>query len=127
VSVGTVAMLEDLGHAVMEVNSGVEALALLSAGCKIDVVITDFAMPGMTGLDLAVRLRKIRPRLPVILASGFADLGPAKWPDFDLPRLPKPFLQDDLAAAIAQVQRSSRANAPPLDADASPLPSTRRG
>jgi len=112
VSVGTVAMLEDLGHAVMEVSSGVEALALLSAGCKIDVVVTDFAMPGMTGLDLAVRLRKLRPTLPVILASGFADLGGAKWPDFDLPRLPKPFRQADLAALIAQVQRSALASSP---------------
>ena len=45
----TAAMLEDLGHVVIEALSGARALDLLRSGAKVDVVITDHAMPGMTG------------------------------------------------------------------------------
>src|SRR5579872_487324 len=50
---GTAAMILDLGHTAVEAHSGAEALNLLSSGLKVDVVLTDHAMPQMTGLQLA--------------------------------------------------------------------------
>jgi PAS domain S-box-containing protein len=101
VSTGTAAMLDDLGHSVIEVSSGPQALEVLreTAG-NIHLVITDHAMPGMTGLELARRIQDEHPSLAVILASGFADITGA--PDFGaLPRLAKPFSQLELASVIA--------------------------
>ncbi len=69
-------------------------------GAKIDLVITDQVMPVMTGLELARNMCQSWPELPVILASGYADL-----PDGDempVPRLAKPYQQAELAAAIAE-------------------------
>jgi signal transduction histidine kinase len=114
---GTAAMLEDLGHAVIEANSAVEALERLDRGPDIELVITDHAMPGMTGSDLARAIREKRPDLPIILSSGYADL-PHVDTTTDLPRLSKPFLQADLAMAIARHYRPSviRAAEPSPDA-----------
>jgi len=41
-----------------------------------DLVVTDYAMPGMTGLDLAAKIKRLRPHLPVIIATGYAELPP---------------------------------------------------
>jgi PAS domain S-box-containing protein len=98
VSMGTVAMLEDLGHHVLEANSGRAALELLTAYPAIDLVITDHAMPGMTGVELAKAIESMRPGLAVVLATGYAELPNGEDPG--LPRLPKPFRQDDLSALI---------------------------
>ena len=106
---GTAEMLEDLGHAVVDAGTGPQALERLSA-CErsIDLVITDHAMPGMTGAELIRRFRASHPLLPVILASGYADMGKEEQAE-DWPRLPKPFRQSELAAAIAgAVGRSER-------------------
>lgn len=103
VAMGHVAMLEDLGHAVIEASSGREALELLEANPGVQVVITDQAMPGMTGAELAERIRELRPGLPIILATG--GIGPGQSPAemrVQLPRLSKPFRQSDLALALAR-------------------------
>ncbi len=92
------AMLEDLGHAVTAARSGPEALAMLKDGPAPDLVITDHAMPGMTGLQLLERVRAERPSLPVILATGYAELAPGLGEG--LVRLSKPFGQAELARAI---------------------------
>ena len=97
----TVALLEDLGHEVIEVHSAREALQLLEAGLDTDLLITDHAMPGMTGSELAFEVRRQRPRLPVLLATGFAELGGDKM--MDVPRLGKPYTQAQLAAEIARL------------------------
>jgi CheY-like chemotaxis protein len=110
VSAGTAAMLEDLGHTVREASSAAEALALLDEDRAIDLVITDHVMPGMSGVELARRLRQSRPDLRVILASGYADLVSGDKLDFPLPRLPKPFLQADISRVISQATDA----APPL-------------
>lgn len=92
------AMLDDLGHTVIEAGSAEQALDVLRRRHSIDLVITDYAMPRMTGLQLIAEIRRERPDLPVILATGFAEIPPASGA---IPRLPKPFLQYDLAHAVA--------------------------
>lgn len=101
VAMGTVAMLEDLGHTAVEVSSGRQALVLLGSDAAIDVVVTDQAMPGMTGTELAKRIREERPGLPIILATGWAELPDNPVPD--LLRLSKPYRQEELAVAICRV------------------------
>jgi signal transduction histidine kinase len=97
----TVALLEDLGHKVVEAHSGSEALSLVEGGLSPDLVITDHAMPGMSGTDLALRLRAQHPELPVLLATGYAEL--AGEPTIDLPRLPKPYTQQQLSSEISRL------------------------
>ncbi|MBB5754929.1 hybrid sensor histidine kinase/response regulator [Prosthecomicrobium pneumaticum] len=96
----TAALLEDLGCTVHQAASGAEALAVLEAGTPVDLVITDQAMPRMTGMELAAVLRTRWPALPIVLATGYADL-PAG--ELRLPRLPKPFSQQDLARMVREV------------------------
>jgi len=98
VRMGTVDMLEDLGHTVTEAGSAAEALTILQAGAQVDVVITDQAMPGMRGTELASQLRDKYPALPVVLATGYAELPNGEGPG--LPRLSKPFRQEDIAAIL---------------------------
>jgi CheY-like chemotaxis protein len=92
-------MLEDLGHKVFAVGSGARAIEEIELMPAIDVVITDQAMPVMTGLQLIEILRARRPGLPVILATGYAELPPALSPSIG--RLSKPFTQRALAQALS--------------------------
>ncbi|MGA8627690.1 MAG: PAS domain S-box protein, partial [Pseudolabrys sp.] len=85
VLMNTVSMLEDLGHAVFEAYSGKEALEILRREDSIDLVVTDQAMPKMTGTELAKVIRSEWPDIPVLLATGYADLGPRD--DIGLPKL----------------------------------------
>jgi signal transduction histidine kinase len=101
IAASTAALLEDLGHRVVEAHSGKEALGILESGLKPDVVITDYAMPGMTGVDLALTLRERDPRLPILLATGYAEIhGEAP---IELPRLGKPYTQEQLALELARL------------------------
>jgi CheY-like chemotaxis protein/two-component sensor histidine kinase len=99
VLMNTTAMLEDMGHTVLEAVSGAEALELMRRNSGIDLVVTDFAMPRMTGRDLVAAIHAERPNLPVILATGYAEL-PA-GAEVDALRLPKPFGEPELARAIS--------------------------
>ena len=101
VAMNTTAMLEDLGHEAVEVHSGKKALETLEAMPGFDLVITDQAMPQMTGSELVSAARARWPDLPVILATGYAELPDDA--DRDLPRLGKPFMQSDLERALRQV------------------------
>ena len=76
VSMSTADMLMDLGHSVTEASSGMEALQILEADPQFDLVVTDYAMPGMTGLDLASKIKQLRPHMPIIIATGYAELPP---------------------------------------------------
>jgi signal transduction histidine kinase/CheY-like chemotaxis protein len=98
ISLSTTALLEDLGHTVVSASSGAEALGVLRSDKAIDLMITDYAMPHMTGLQLAEEARSLRPGLPILLATGYADL-PTRS-SFDLPRLNKPYQQTELAEQI---------------------------
>ena len=94
-----VAMLEDLGHRVFPATGADEALATLRRE-TFDLVVTDYAMPHATGLQLAETVKAQAPGLPVILATGYAELPPGAASD--LPRLAKPYFQRDLAQAIRE-------------------------
>ncbi len=96
----TIAMLEDLGHTAIAAASGQEALAILKEQ-KVDLVITDQAMPHMTGAQLAEAIKSEWPDLPVILATGYAEMEPGLASG--LPRLSKPFTERDLAVEIAKL------------------------
>ena len=97
IAMSTQAVLEDLGHTVRTAGSGKKALELLAADPAVDLVISDHAMPGMTGLELIQRIRAQWPRMPILLATGYDDSIGA---DRDLPRITKPYSQRGLAAAI---------------------------
>ncbi|MGY4532614.1 PAS domain S-box-containing protein [Pseudomonas sp. TE3786] len=101
VLLSTVAMLEDLGYTAVQATSGVEALEVLTSNPCIDVVVTDLAMPLMTGAELAQHIRQRWPTLPVLLASGYAD----KLDDTDLalPHIGKPFNQNELVQALIEL------------------------
>jgi CheY-like chemotaxis protein len=97
----TVAMLDDLGHAGVAASSGQEALQILKQRSPVDLVITDYAMPHMTGLQLADAIKKEWPDLPVIIATGFAEMEPAT--ETDLPKLAKPFTEAELAKELERI------------------------
>jgi CheY-like chemotaxis protein len=99
VRLGTIAMLEDLGHRTLEARSGAEALVLLSTHPEVDILITDQVMPGMSGLELARIVRERVADLPIILATGYAELPAGDEASFVV-RLAKPFRQAELVAAV---------------------------
>jgi len=101
VSNSTVAMLEQLGHRVLVAPSASLALDVIRLEPRIDLVITDHAMPGMNGMELAARIRTLKPDVPIILATGYADVPASRDPS--IPRIDKPYRLEKLAALIASV------------------------
>lgn len=104
IAMSTGDMLLDLGHDVITAESGPTALEILRDGRDIDLMITDYSMPRMTGAQLAVAARELRPALPILLATGYAEI-----PDgasVELPRLGKPYQQTELAAEIGRILSS---------------------
>jgi PAS domain S-box-containing protein len=97
---GTAAMLRELGHRVVEAAGAGEALEKLQDGLQVDVVVTDYKMPRMDGAELARRLRRSQPHLPVLLITGYS--GHAD-DTLGLSRLAKPFRQADIAAALEEL------------------------
>ncbi|MEA2928498.1 MAG: hypothetical protein QOG38_926, partial [Hyphomicrobiales bacterium] len=96
----TVAMLEDLGHVPLGASSAAEALSIAKENRPIDLVISDHVMPHMTGLKMLGEIQKMRPSVPVVLATGYAEIDDG---DLTVARLSKPFTQAQLAQIIAQV------------------------
>jgi CheY-like chemotaxis protein len=101
-----IAMLEDLGHEVIAAEGGAKALEAIESLPAIELVITDQAMPVMTGFQLIEKIRERRPALPAILATGYADLPRTAGVAFV--RLAKPFTQRALAEALASILSASR-------------------
>ncbi|MGR3463841.1 ATP-binding protein [Limimaricola sp.] len=101
IAMSSVDLLEDLGHHVTQAGSGAQALAVLEGGVEIDLMITDFSMPRMNGGELARAARALRPGLPILLATGYAEL--PEGDALDLPRLAKPYMQHQLAEEIARL------------------------
>jgi CheY-like chemotaxis protein len=101
IAMSTTEMLEDLGHQVIGANSGLHALDILKSEQPLDLMVTDHMMPGMTGLELAAASREVRPSLPVLLATGYAEL--PEGTQLELPRLAKPYHQDQLRDQLDQL------------------------
>ncbi|MNQ70776.1 Transcriptional regulatory protein ZraR [compost metagenome] len=95
----TCLLLEDLGHHVSIAESGAQALRLIESEQHFDLVITDMAMPQMNGAQLAQAIRILKPTIPIVLATGYAES--LEGFAARLPRLPKPFTQDNLVEIIA--------------------------
>jgi DNA-binding LytR/AlgR family response regulator len=96
---------------VVEARSGEEALALLRRTRTVDLVLTDYAMPGMTGLQLASAVATERPGMVILLSTGYAEL--PSDARLSLPRLSKPFDQAALAKAIEAAMREEEPKSQP--------------
>jgi signal transduction histidine kinase/ActR/RegA family two-component response regulator len=95
----TRAMLHDLGYRVLEAGSGGAALDLIERERKIDLMIADFAMPGMNGAELARLAQAKRPTLPVLFVTGFADRTALAGVS-EAQIVSKPFVDDELAHKV---------------------------
>ncbi|GAA4028805.1 hypothetical protein GCM10022281_04860 [Sphingomonas rosea] len=104
----TAALLRELGHDIKEASTGAEALMILAAdGQTIDVLLSDYAMPQLSGTDLLVKARQLLPNLPAVLITGYADAEEIKERPTDVAILNKPFNPEDLAATLRNsVQRA---------------------
>jgi signal transduction histidine kinase/CheY-like chemotaxis protein/sensor domain CHASE-containing protein len=96
----TMEVLRDLGYQAVEARDGHAALALIEQDPTIELVLSDVVMPGgMSGLELARRLRKLRPGLPVVLATGYTQLA-ARVMDEDFTFIAKPYRREALVALL---------------------------
>ena len=103
VRLSTADMLIDLGYKVIEASSAEEALDIFGRDQKFQLLVTDHLMPGMSGVDLARIVAERQPDMPVLIVSGYAEVGGI--PE-NLPRLTKPFRQADLAASVAEIMEA---------------------
>lgn len=93
--------LAELGYDVVPAGSAQEALDQIAAGLQPDLLVTDHLMPGMTGVQLAMELRRRLPNLPVLMITGYAQLRPEELGDFDV--LVKPYRHAELALRVADL------------------------
>ena len=100
VRTATAEMIRDLGHEVVEANSGAEGLGFLAEGLDVDVVVTDYMMPAMLGGEVARRLAVTHAHVPTLLITGYTG---AADDVLHLPRLSKPFGRAELASALASL------------------------
>jgi CheY-like chemotaxis protein len=94
-------VLEELEYAVLEAEDGDKALEILAAPDQpIDLMMTDHGLPGMDGRELAKRARELRPTLPILFASGYAE-------SIDVPKgmhmIGKPFSIDQLRDKVKSI------------------------
>jgi CheY-like chemotaxis protein len=91
------------GYAVLAAASGEQALALLHEGARVDLLFTDVIMPGgMNGLQLVDAARRLRPRLPVLVTTGYMDELPGRGREHGqrLNILAKPYKHGDLLERV---------------------------
>jgi CheY-like chemotaxis protein len=97
----TAALLEDLGHDVTRAGDGPAMLDLLKAqDAAFDLIITDYAMPLMSGGEAMMQARALKPGIPAIIVSGYADSEAIDKKPADVAILKKPFTATDLRRAI---------------------------
>ena len=98
----TAAMLRDLGYVVLEAGSGSGAFDLLERERMIDLIVMDFAMPGMNGAEVARQARIDRPKIPILFITGFADRAAISGIE-GAQIIGKPFSRDELADKVTQM------------------------
>jgi len=107
--------LRELGYTVLEAGSGGAALELLEHSTNIDLMLVDFAMPGMSGAEVARRVQTTRPALPVLFVTGYADRAALEGVS-ETQIIGKPFLDQELhdkvrAALAARTPAAPRRSA----------------
>ena len=108
------AFLESFGYTVLTARSGGRGLELASIH-SVDVVIVDYSMPGMNGQEVAIAMRRLKPRAPIIMLSGAVDVPEQvlKWVDAFVA---KDRLGSQLLPAIAQLHQGGPTYPPAYDA-----------
>jgi PAS domain S-box-containing protein len=101
----TAAMLEDLGHQVFEASAGAQALELVVGHCECDLIISDYAMPKMSGTELIRAVRDACPGIPALIITGYADKEAIGERPDNVVVVAKPFDLQSLAGAIATAYR----------------------
>jgi CheY-like chemotaxis protein len=107
-------ILETMGYTVHEAESGQQALELLGGDTAFDILLTDVAMPGMNGPELARRVRDLRPGLPIVFFSGYADPESVAGGTIRQRIVRKPFRAAELAAQIEAALTELRPAAEPV-------------
>ncbi|MBC9030820.1 response regulator [Sphingomonas sp. JC676] len=103
----TAAMLEDLGHSVAQANDGSIALEMVTqAPFEFDLILSDYAMPRLSGAELIRQLRDIRPGLRAVIITGYAEPDAALMRGLDAPVLTKPFTPGQLMALLTKAAAS---------------------
>ncbi|MBI1684927.1 response regulator [Caulobacter hibisci] len=98
----TISLLTEMGYQIVEAGSGTAALTLLSERPDIDLLLVDYAMPGMSGVETATRARAMRPNLPCMYVTGYADLAALREVGGQSV-VQKPFAGDELARKVQAV------------------------
>lgn len=101
----TAQMLGNLGYLVIQADSGQAALDLLQDGASVDLLLADFAMPGMNGGELARAVLSRYPKLPVVFVTGYAELGELGMGTSTI--IQKPFREEHLAAKLNMALKES--------------------
>lgn len=104
----TKALLHSMGCRVLDAGSGAAAIDLLAQDVRIDAMLVDIAMPGMDGVETSRRARAVRPDLPILFATGYADV--ARFADQIAPSgiVRKPFRRGEARRAAASRARPGR-------------------
>jgi CheY-like chemotaxis protein len=105
------AIVEELGFKVLSAATGREALQILAADPRIDLLLTDIVMPEMTGVELARQVRERYPDLPILFASGYADVRTFGEELETETVLKKPFRIAEVAARLREVIEQRQAAA----------------
>jgi PAS domain S-box-containing protein len=101
--------LRDRGFDVVGARGGAEALALLEKEPdRYDVIVTDFAMPMVSGLEVIRFARSLQPGWPAIIISGYADTESIAARPADVPLISKPFQPEDLMRAIGRIYNQAK-------------------
>ncbi|HEX3848334.1 MAG TPA: response regulator [Steroidobacteraceae bacterium] len=103
----TVEMIHQLGYDTTRVSSAEAALGALADQRSVDIVFSDFMMPGMNGIELAEEIRRRRPNLPVLLTSGFADAARRSAGAQPIRIIPKPYRMDELRDALSSATQDA--------------------
>ncbi|CAK8163388.1 two-component system, cell cycle sensor histidine kinase and response regulator CckA [Candidatus Xenohaliotis californiensis] len=106
-------ILRNKGYMIKAADSAIEALKIFDSNCKIDILITDIAMPGMKGTELMMEIRKKNPDVKVILMSGYAanNLNDTEIDGNDFIFLAKPFTFQELGFAVKKLLEEKECSA----------------
>ena len=113
----TAAMLEDLGHQVVEAADGREVLDLMTSQPDgWDMIVSDYAMPHISGAEVIRRAREVWPDLPAVIITGYADIASISSRPEGVAVLAKPFTSDQLDHTLLAAIDGGRPDAPPFSA-----------